>query len=158
MRLEFKETKTNTKRFPWEDFLIYDLINQSQPHQPTTFLGVVVKVKTNPILQTPAPLLNKAKNTRLKKTQKAKTCKKSNVSLQWVSQARQLGRMLTSKDPVGQFKHGLTLPKSKELWKKETIVWYCTQREVWNPRIIKEGWWGKIWCQRQKVLEFRKRR
>ena len=115
MGLEFKETKTNTKRFPWEDFLIYDLINQSQPHQPTTFLGVVVKVKTNPILQTPAPLLNKAKNTRLKKTQKAKTCKKSNVSLQWVSQARQLGRMLTSKDPVGQVKHGLTPTKSKEL-------------------------------------------
>ena len=85
MRLEFKETKTNTKRFPWEDFLIYDLINQSQPHQPTTFLGVVVKVKTNPILQTPTPLLNKAKNTRLKKTQKAKTCKKATFHCsEWV--------------------------------------------------------------------------
>ena len=57
-----------------------------------------------------------------------------------MSQGRQLGRMLMSKDPVGQVKHGLTLPKIKELWKKETIVWYCTRREVWNPRIIKEGY------------------
>jgi len=42
-----------------------------------------------------------------------------------VSQGHQLGRMLKSKDPigvVGQVKHGLTLPKSKEIWKKETIV------------------------------------
>ena len=39
-------------RFSCEDFLIYDLIYQSQPHQPTSFLGVVVKAKTNPIPQT----------------------------------------------------------------------------------------------------------
>ena len=30
----------------------HNLINQSQSHQPSTFLGVVIKVKTYPILQT----------------------------------------------------------------------------------------------------------
>ena len=46
-----------------------------------------------------------------------------------MSQARQLGRMLMSKDLVGQVKHGLTLPKSKELWKNETIVWFVLEEE-----------------------------
>ena len=34
-----------------------------------------------------------------------------------------------SKDLVGQVKHGLTLPKSKELWKNETIVWFVLEEE-----------------------------
>ena len=139
-------------RFSWEDFLIYDLIYQSQPHQPTSFLGVVVKAKTNPILQTQITSFVQSQKQKIEENPESENMKKiiiiknkkSNISLQWVTQGHQLGRMLMSKDPNGQVKHGLTLPKSKELWKKETIVWYCTWREAWNPRRIKEVWWGKI--------------
>ena len=37
-----------------------------------------------------------------------------------------IGQNAYEQRPVGQVKHGLTLPKRKELWKKEIIVWYCT--------------------------------
>ena len=32
-----------------------------------------------------------------------------------MSQGRELGRMLMSKDPLGQVKHGITLPRKEDL-------------------------------------------
>ena len=85
MGLEFKETKTNTKRFPWKDFLVYDLINQSQPHQPPTFVGVVVKVKANPILQTWQPLLYKALKHKIEENPESQNMKKATFHCsEWV--------------------------------------------------------------------------
>ena len=43
MGLEFKETKTKPKRFPWEDFRIYNLINQVNPTNLPPFLELLLK-------------------------------------------------------------------------------------------------------------------
>ena len=62
-------------RFSWEDFLIYDLIYQSQPHQPTSFLGVV-KAKTNPILQTQITSFVQSQKQKIEENTESENMKK----------------------------------------------------------------------------------